>query len=136
MSFCRNCGTQLPEGSVFCNQCGTRDTLAAPAPCTTTKKSGRGFAISSMILGIIGLLYSTVLWLMIGQDPFDITEAFWYMLIVTGGMPGIATILSIVALVRGWKNGFSKAGLITGALGVCSTCLALFVYFVLKIVSL
>ncbi len=28
--FCTNCGKQLPEGTVFCTQCGTRQAAAAP----------------------------------------------------------------------------------------------------------
>ena len=29
--FCTNCGTQLPDGSRFCSQCGAPQTAAAPA---------------------------------------------------------------------------------------------------------
>ena len=38
-SFCTNCGTQLPEGSVFCPNCGAKvaETPAAPAPRSASK---------------------------------------------------------------------------------------------------
>ena len=30
--FCRNCGTQWPEETVFCGKCGTALKVAEPAP--------------------------------------------------------------------------------------------------------
>lgn len=32
MSYCTKCGTEVPEGSAFCNACGNRMVAAAPMP--------------------------------------------------------------------------------------------------------
>lgn len=121
MSFCRNCGTQMVEGAAFCIKCGTADIAAMPYQSIVPqqpKKPGLGYGISSMAVGIIGLFYSFVIMLIcISESTYD-TFSVIAPLGMIGGMPLVAVILSGLSMKCGRNNGFSKAGLITGLIGL------------------
>lgn len=134
MSYCRICGAEMPEDAMFCMKCGTKvvqsvDSCQQPQPVyqpipqqpantlqPENKKSGLGFAISSMVLGIIGLIYGFIFFFIYVSVPFGAT-AFMFMMIF-GGVSLLALIFSIIARKRGRKNGFSKTGMITGIIGI------------------
>ena len=103
--FCKACGTEIAEGMKFCRNCGT--AVAEPpvtpppaAPFTPQQpyppypygqppyyvvqkpvRPGRGFGIAAMVLGIIGVVYSFIIfaavlstcsvWLAGSTDPFS-----------------------------------------------------------------
>ncbi len=121
MAFCRNCGTQMVDGAVFCIKCGTADIAAMPCQSIEPqqpKKPGLGYGISSMAVGIIGLFYSFVVMLICisesTYDPFSVIVP----LVILGGMPLVAVILSALSMKCGRNNGFSRTGLITGLIGM------------------
>ena len=41
--FCKNCGNELEEGSVFCNECGTKFGQSAPSSNINSNASGNPF---------------------------------------------------------------------------------------------
>ena len=55
-AYCQKCGTAFEEGREFCTKCGMPRKVIAP-----TKKKGRGFAVTSFILGIFLILVSFVM---------------------------------------------------------------------------
>ena len=58
MAFCRNCGTQYIDGSVACPRCGAPTGMQPPMPYmpyVKPKVPGKGFGITAMVLGIVGL---------------------------------------------------------------------------------
>ena len=71
--YCSKCGTQSSEGDLFCRKCGSQFSDATPmpppTPATTTQprqnevvtKRKSGFAVASLILGIVGLIISPCL---------------------------------------------------------------------------
>ena len=102
-----------------------------------TKTRGRGFGISSMVLGIIGLYYALsgmaivgevaqfaalgeeMLGEMMGEIPSGMfAESMAVSLGVFGIMPLLALIFGICARKRGYKNGVSMSGLIMGIIGL------------------
>lgn len=140
MAFCRNCGTQLVEGAFFCSNCGTRDVMAAQVARTDSnekpRKPGLGFAISSMVLSVFGLLYSVVLLFMVGELLGDATHMIFLPIVLVGGMPILATIFAAVAMKRGWSNGFSKAGLTMGLIGTVINVIVVFISIAASLLSL
>ena len=157
--FCPRCGTQLMDNATFCHVCGmTCGTTNMPIPQNYSpqgahqappaqpayyikpKVPGRGFGISSMVLGIVGAFYCFVL--MIGMsalsDVMNISneilgEEFYYSssaldstiytsmftaVIMYAIMPLLALIFGFNARKRGYQNGISTSGLILGSLGL------------------
>lgn len=53
--FCRNCGQQLPDGSLFCPRCGT-SVQAGASPVQDKNQPAPGMAVLSFFLPIVGLI--------------------------------------------------------------------------------
>lgn len=109
--FCPNCGTNNAEGATFCVNCGapTNATPAQPvnyqsAPVQPAygyqpqpaKDAGKGFAIASLVLGIISL----------------------FMFAYICGT--LAIVFAVVAKKKGSTNKMATAGLVLGIVGVAS----------------
>ena len=94
------------------------------------KIPGRGFGIASMVLGIIGLVYSisslntaTKIANIVGNDYFGLYDVAFNIGAIIGIL--IFSVLSILALIfsssarkRGYRNGVSTSGLVMGIIGV------------------
>lgn len=97
------------------------------------KTPGRGFGISSMVLGIIGLFYafsgiSALNELMyLTQFAEEAVIDFVATLIVIGIMPLLAVIFGICGRKKGYKNGVSLSGLIMGIIGLALIVIEIFV---------
>ena len=121
MAFCRNCGTQMVEGAAYCIKCGTADLAVIPykePEPQVLKKCGFGHGISSMVLGVFGLFINFAFLIQGIEELYYGPSFFVISLILFGGMPLLAVIFSIISMKRGQSNGFSKAGLITGVIGM------------------
>lgn len=105
--YCTNCGANLPDGTKYCSSCGApvgvpqrpmQVTYAQPnyipyqQPETT---SGKGLAIASLVLGIIGVFY-------MGTFVFSL----------------VGLILGCVARGKGYKKGIGTAGIVLGIVGL------------------
>jgi hypothetical protein len=58
-SFCQKCGTKFEEGQEFCPKCGNPRTTTAPV--VQKKRTGKGFAITSFVIGICSVSNSLIL---------------------------------------------------------------------------
>lgn len=157
MPFCRECGAQLTEQAKFCTKCGVptgninqeeqsqsqqnqeqssqaqqgQQHQQPVVQYVKPKIPGRGFGIASMVLGIIGLVYSissldtaTEIANNFGNDYFGL---YYDIAFNVGAIIGILifSVLSILALIfscsarkRGYRNGVSTSGLVMGIIGV------------------
>lgn len=102
--FCKNCGAQNDDNVQFCTACGTALTDAAQAPvyqepaapvyvpvaAQPAKVPGKGLAIASLVLGLVGLIISALIC----------------------GL--LAVIFAGVAKSKGNKSGMATAGLVLG----------------------
>ncbi len=121
MAFCSKCGTQISEGSAFCQNCGApAPGAAATAPPaaqataqpvqTVTAFKTNSFAIISLIAGIVSLFFS-----------------FYFIIAI------VAIIFGVLALSQIKKNpaqkgkGLAIAGIILGAGGVIITIIGIIV---------
>ena len=149
MAFCSNCGAAQNEGTTFCANCGARLGQATQQPynqpyqqpypqqivCVKPKIPGRGFGISGMVLGIVGLVYS--FYFMIGfvmladmydsvfsrvegfsevQNTFDASLIIMLVLFASMSVMGIA--FGSAAKNRGYRNGVSTSGVVLGVIGL------------------
>lgn len=128
MSFCRNCGAEINNDVAFCGRCGTPVNATQPVVLMRPKTPGRGFGISSMVLGIIGLVYSV--YILISAFEFAetldglyysddyIVESFIPIILVFSVLSILSLCFTPAAFKRGYKNGVSTSGLVMGAIGL------------------
>ena len=135
MAFCRQCGTEIPNEAAFCNNCGAPVNAVPPLIYVKPKVPGRGFGISSMVLGIIGLVYSfafafsmpTVVNELAWDSASAGPESLLPSVIMLAVMPVLILCFSPIAIKRGYKNGISISGLIMGAIALIGYAYAAFV---------
>ncbi len=149
--FCPTCGKLLNEQAVFCETCGTRVAVqppvyaqpqpvvyAAPQPVAYVKPKvrGRGLGISSMVLGIIGLIFSFSLSLTAITEIVEYqnrryvynyyyhisnhnpAEDYIPSLIIFVVLPLLATIFGFASKKRGYRCGVSTSGVTMGIIGL------------------
>lgn len=109
--FCPNCGANNADGATFCVNCGAPVNAAPAQPVgyqnapvqpaygyqnAPVKDAGKGFAIASLVLGIISLF------------------VFAYI------CGTLAIVFAVVAKKKGSTNKMATAGLVLGIVGVAS----------------
>lgn len=134
--FCASCGSSLKENYQFCGKCGTRVFVNRHTIRPyNTKIPGRGFGISSMVLGIIGTFYS--IYLLFGTiSAINTLEALSFDTDVSAIVPAIllfailpllALIFGATAIKRKYKCGISISGLVLGAVGLTASAVSLII---------
>jgi len=90
------------------------------------KIPGRGFGISSLVLGIIGLVYGFIFMI----DVIAMLDYYWFDFeYILEGMIVPLVIFSVLSILsvsfgaagfnRGYRNGVCKSGLVLGIIGLC-----------------
>ena len=51
--YCKNCGTQIPDGTQYCSNCGYDNGMIVPP--NLVKVPGKDLGLASMILGFVAL---------------------------------------------------------------------------------
>lgn len=146
--ICSTCGWSVDSGSPFCRNCGAPSKnfsvhhfpelygMPPIVPCGKPKIPGRGFGITSMVLGIIGLVYALIFSLLITVEItessysyytyYNPAEEYLPALIIIAVMPLLAVIFGGVSKKRGYRCGVSTAGISTGIVGLCAVSAAIF----------
>ena len=128
--FCSYCGAALPEGAAFCPAC-QQPVSSQPVVHYYVKQKvpGRGFGISSMVLGIFAVVYCPILLLNFFSDVprmgTYIVSAILPSIIVFAVFPILSTVFSCVARTRGYRNGVSTSGLTMGIIGLACSVFSL-----------
>lgn len=105
--FCRNCGTQMADGTTFCPNCGTSQVAQAPVQPQqpaygytpvpqADPQPAKGLAVASLVMGIVSLIVFAVI-----AGPLGI---------IFGGL----------AKSKGNRSGMATAGIVCGIIGVGS----------------
>ena len=171
MPFCTKCGSQVNDQVAFCPNCGASMTPDAntyqqpqqpqqtyqqpqqtyqqpqqayqqPMMYVKPKIPGRGYGISSMVLGIIGLVYSFYCIIAVA-GAVSVANSFYYYdysyassvisssLVVTVIIFSILSILAtsfgMLARGRGYRNGVSTSGVAMGIVGLCLYVVAILI---------
>lgn len=93
--ICQNCGSQIPDNAQVCSNCGAfTNAPAQPYYNNAQAVPGKGFAIASLVLGIV---------------------SFFLFPIITGTL-GI--ILGVVAKNKGCSSGLATGGIACGIIGL------------------
>ena len=135
--FCKFCGSSIADNSQFCAVCGGRVNapVVNPTPVYTPpvnyvpvpqpvkhKVPGRGFGITSMIMGIAALYYFVVYpYLMLAVLSVDLPYAlpgfdsfmlvtFLTTMILYSALPILGIVFSNIAHNRGYINNISRSG--------------------------
>ena len=69
--FCTNCGSQIPDGSAFCPECGAKLTAPASyaaAPVRTKKGMSRG-ALIGIIAAAVAVIAAAVILILVLNKP-------------------------------------------------------------------
>ncbi len=134
--FCPNCGAQIDDNSKFCVSCGAtveeEPTVQAqpqqpqyqqPQYVYVQKRPipGRGLGIAGMVLGIIGLVYGF-------YSIFMATSVVGFRLVAAGALAFTFIFLSVLSILgvslagaarnKGYRNGISTTGVVTGVIGL------------------
>lgn len=63
--YCKNCGTELPEGTRFCTHCGTDQNTTRPV-CTVPDRPNTNLILAILVticccvpFGIVGIVYAS-----------------------------------------------------------------------------
>lgn len=137
MAYCNNCGTQVNENAKFCENCGQAlnnqkhvfppyYNYQYPQYQYTVKPKvpGRGFGITSMVLGIIGLIYAFYIVLLVGsilasaRVNSGYMASFLFVIIFFSSLSIMASAFSAAAKNRGYVNSISASGTIMGVIGL------------------
>ena len=135
MAFCSKCGAAQNEGTTFCANCGTRLDQPAQQPYNQPyqqfypqqvvyvkpKVPGRGFGITAMVLGIVGLVYAVLMCFsaihlanIANNLVIEYIARYVMGVLIYSSLAILGIVFGIQAQKRGYINGVSKSGVITG----------------------
>ena len=138
--FCKNCGAELGDGSVFCNKCGANQQAQGvgqqhgtqPVMVVKQKIPGRGLGIASMVLGVLSLLFAFYVVNVAcfeaeavrryGPDYAVNYAPLFLMFMVT---PILSLFFGLGAFKQGYRNGVCNSGFIMGVIGLAGHVIAL-----------
>ena len=140
MKFCPNCGKELIEGADVCLGCGKFLNKKTVKTQINEKPFNKGFGVTSMILGIISIMwtFATIISLEQGVEDLKVemyyNGGFIYMIFYYIGYtlfsltPGILGMIFGIKQVNKEKTGFATSGLIMSFISLV-VCLFIFVCF-------
>ena len=131
MTFCPNCGAQIPAGANACPSCGTfvnaqpqqpQYNVMPPMVYVKPKIPGRGLGIAGMVLAIIGLVVGFFLLV----SAIEIADS--YSRRFDDDMLGIYIVYSVTSILgvslggagrsKGYRCGVSTSGVVMGIIGI------------------
>jgi len=122
MMFCPECGKQISSAATTCPNCGYPVNGGGYAGLKKVIP-GRGFGISSMIMGILGVVYGTPLLFAIRGFYGEYVNIF--LLVIAFGI--LAVSFGAASRSRGFNGGQQKAGLTMGIIALAESLLTLII---------
>ena len=140
MAYCTNCGAAQNDNAVFCSKCGARiaqtynqpinqyqpyqQPYAQPMQPIYIKQKGKVFGIFALIIGLIGLLFSSFALMAaidyINRSALEISgqTANIVPTIFFGSISALSILLSVISMARGYRKAVSIIALVVGIIGV------------------
>ena len=120
-AYCINCGCPLfPHSNLYDNQ---TYVPVSNTPIVYKHIPGKGFGVASMVLGIIGLFFSLI-WFLISIST-GISD--FIIMIVLFLFPVLACIFSYIAICKGYSSGIRRVGQLLGVLSAIILIVGAFV---------
>ena len=121
MAHCNNCGTQITEGSGFCQSCGQQQPASAPPPAPQAPASGLSQNTAGLLCYLLGWV-TGVIFLLIDKRPYVRFHAA-QSIVVFGGLNVLRVAVGLmfgagVGLGGGASGG--NWGLISAGIAVMS----------------
>ena len=141
MINCPECGKEISDKTLSCPNCGyplnsnENYNISHQEYFVKKKTPGKGFGIAGMVLGIIGVVYSTMIFLstlgtLMVESGGAVNELFKSGMIGMGVYMMIFGILALtfgcVSRSRGYKKGQSTASVALGVITIV-LCLAIII---------
>ena len=132
MAFCISCGSEIKDGTTFCSKCGMQQSSVTQQQTTYQQPvyqqpvyqqptyvkpriPGRGFAITSMILGIFALMFSlSELTSIIDHPHSHGVETTLSNIVGSLSFPVLALTFGFSSKKSGYQGGMCTAGMVTG----------------------
>lgn len=132
LMHCPECGKEISDQAVSCPNCGYPLKPDTTLVVVRKKLPGRGFGIAGLVLGILGVVYSTVflLSMLSGSIQKAMLYSFISPLAMVAVLGALALIFGIVARVQGHKMTKSNAAIVMGSITIAS-CIASFLIVLL-----
>lgn len=140
MNFCPNCGKKIIEGADVCLGCGKFLSKKTVKTQVSEKTFNKGFGVTSMILGIVSVIWSLSMLISIEQAIEELkvemyyNSGFIYMFFFFIGYTLLSLTPAILGMIFGIKQikkeqtGFATSGIITSFISLIA-CLFVFVCF-------
>ena len=146
MIRCSECGKEISDKAYVCPNCGLPLKQMDSYVAVRKKIPGRGFGISGMIMGILGVVYSPLMLIGLASLMFFTQNNSSYMIFEQNSAPGLSmipavaeiSIFGILAVVfgfvsrhKGYKKGQSTAALIMGfiTIAICIAVILICIFF-------
>ncbi len=125
MIHCPECGKDISDKALVCPNCGypLNDNISGTNLSLKRKMPGRGFAISGLVLGILGLIYSPLTVFAALEDTTATVTSNAVMGIYVAIFGILALVFGFSARKRGYKKGKTVAAISMGFISV-AICLA------------